>query len=53
MKLRYFIDYSKPCRTTAAAADPDTADWFIDHGYTEVSKLEYMTQYRNNEEDKK
>lgn len=45
MELRYFIDYSSPCRTTAAAAD-----WFISHGYTEVSKLEYVMQYHDNEE---
>ena len=51
MKLRYFIDYSKPCRTTAATAEPATVDWFIGHGYTEVSELEYIIQYRNNEED--
>lgn len=44
MKFRYFIDYSRPCRTTAIAADPNTANWFISHGYTEVSKLEYDTE---------
>lgn len=52
MKLRYFINYSNRHRTTAIAADPNTADWFIDHGYTEVSKLEYITQYYDNEKDK-
>lgn len=53
MKLRYFIDYSNPCRTTAIAANPDIADWFIRHGYTEVSKLEYMIQYCNNKEEQR
>lgn len=48
MKPKYFIDYSNPCRTTAATTEPDVADWLKNHGYTEVSKLEYNIQCYDN-----
>ena len=48
MRPKYFIDYSNPSRTTAATMQPDIIDWLIDHGYTEVSRTEYMIQCYDN-----
>lgn len=48
MKSKYFIDYSNSCRTTATTSEPDVADWFINHGYAEVTEEEYRREYARN-----